>query len=207
VPVMDGSAAPFVFLLRSAGRFDQGVPRRRILIRRPIEVREGDRRIRVEPGRGLRVSYFVDYTHPAIARHGLEGLAIDDERFEEELCRARTFGFLREVKALWRNGLARGGSLENTVVLDDRRVLNPGGLRWPDEFVRHKILDLLGDLALLGMPLVGQVIVERGGHALHQRFVEEILSETGAWVVEGWPFPARSPLDYAPVGATARAAV
>ena len=190
IPVMDGSAAPFVFLLRSAGLYDQGAPQRTLRIRRPLEVREGDRLVRIEPAPRLRVSYSVDFDHPAIGRQHLRDLVIDDVLFEEEIARARTFGFLREVEMLWRNGLARGGNLDNTVVMDDDRVLNADGVRWPDEFVRHKVLDLIGDLALLGMPLAAHVTVERGGHALHQRLVQEVLATPDAWEVEGLPAPA-----------------
>jgi len=184
IPVMDGSSASFVFLIRAAGIFDQGVPRRSLRVRRPVEVRDGDRLIRIEPARDFRVTYSVDFAHPAIGRQQLRNIAIDDESFEQEICRARTFGFLREVEALWRNGLARGGNLDNTVVMDDFRVLNRDGLRWPDEFVRHKVLDLLGDLALLGMPIEGHLVVERGGHALHQRFVRALLEHPSHWTVE-----------------------
>ena len=193
IPVMDGSAASFVFLIRAAGIFDQGVPRRSLRVRRPIEVRDGDRLIRIEPARELRVTYSVDFAHPAIGRQQLRDLVIDDESFESEICRARTFGFLREVEALWRSGLARGGNLDNTVVMDDFRVLNRDGLRWSDEFVRHKALDLIGDLALLGIPLEGHVVVERGGHALHQRLVRALLEQPSHWTVEpGLPRPKRA---------------
>lgn len=184
IPVMDGSAASFVFLIRAAGIFEQDAPRRSLSVRRPVEVRDGDRLIRIEPARELRVSYSVDFAHPAIGRQQLRNLVIDDESFEQELCRARTFGFLREVEALWRNGLARGGNLDNTVVMDDFRVLNRDGLRWADEFVRHKALDLVGDLALLGMPVEGHLVVERGGHALHQRFVRALLEHPSHWTIE-----------------------
>jgi UDP-3-O-[3-hydroxymyristoyl] N-acetylglucosamine deacetylase len=185
IPVMDGSSASFVFLLRAAGIFDQGSERRRMRIRKPIEVRDGERSIRIDPDRSLRVSYSVDYTHPAIGRQALEGFTLTGDSFEQEICRARTFGFLHEVEALWRNGLARGGNLDNTVVMDESRVLNCDGLRWTDEFVRHKILDLIGDLALIGMPIEGHIVVERGGHALHQQLVREILETPEAWQVEG----------------------
>jgi len=184
IPVMDGSAASFVFLIRAAGVFVQEVPRRSLRIGRPFEVRDGDRAIRVEPATGLSVSYSVDFAHPAIGRQQIRELAIDGDVFEQEICRARTFGFLREVEVLWRNGLARGGNLDNTVVMDDYRVLNRDGLRWPDEFVRHKVLDLLGDLALLGMPVEGHIVVERGGHALHQRFVHALLDHPDHWKIE-----------------------
>jgi UDP-3-O-[3-hydroxymyristoyl] N-acetylglucosamine deacetylase len=184
IPVMDGSAQPFVALLREAGIFDQHVARREIRVRKPISVRDGDRVIRVSPAARLSVSYFVEYPHIAIGKQRIDALAIDGASFEREIARARTFGFLHEVEALWRGGLARGGNLDNTVVLDERRVLNQAGLRFPDEFVRHKVLDLLGDLALLGMPLLGHVEVERGGHALHQQLVERILATPEAWAIE-----------------------
>jgi len=181
IPVMDGSAAPFVYLLGQAGLFEQNAPRRVLRVREPVEVRDGSRRIRVEPSRRLEISYAVDFAHPTIGRQSMAGLALVNGTFESELSRARTFGFLHEVEALWRAGLARGGSLENTVVLDDAGVMNPEGLRWDDEFVRHKALDLLGDLALLGVPLVAHVRVERGGHALHQRLVAELARRAEAW--------------------------
>lgn len=184
IPVMDGSAAPFVAMLRSACVFDQQVARRVIRIRKPISLRDGDRAIRVSPAPQLSVSYFVEYPHPAIGKQRIESLVIDGANFERELSRARTFGFLHEVEALWRGGLARGGNLENTVVLDETRVLNAGGLRFADEFVRHKALDLVGDLALLGVPLLGHVDVERGGHALHQQLVERILATPEAWTID-----------------------
>jgi UDP-3-O-[3-hydroxymyristoyl] N-acetylglucosamine deacetylase len=185
VPVMDGSAASFVFLIRAAGVYEQRAQRRRMRIRKRLEVRDGERSICIEPARSLRISYSVDYAHPAIGRQALPALEVNDESFEREICRARTFGFLHEVEALWRNGLARGGNLDNTVVLDEARVLNRDGLRWSDEFVRHKVLDLIGDLALLGMPLEGHLTVVRGGHALHQQLVAKLLETPGAWIVEG----------------------
>ena len=205
VPVMDGSAASFVFLIHTAGIFDQRVPRRRMRVRRRLEVRDGERAVRVEPSRELRLSYAVDFAHPAIGRQALEQLVVDGESFERELARARTFGFLHEVEALWRAGLARGGSLDNTVVLDGRRVLNRNGLRFADEFVRHKALDLLGDLALLGMPLVGHVVVERGGHALHQQLVAKILETPDAWSLEGSLHPVGDDPERIPVPAPVRA--
>jgi len=186
VPVMDGSAAPFVRLLQRAGTLAQRAPRPCLRIRKPIEVRRGAHRIRVEPSRYLRIQYALDYPHPAIGRQQL-ALLLDSGCFERELAGARTFGFLHEVEALHRAGLARGGSLQNTVVLDGERVLNADGLRWPDEFVRHKALDLLGDLALLGVPVRGRFVAERGGHALHQALVRKIAATPSAWSLEGVP--------------------
>lgn len=184
LPVMDGSAASFVYLIRSAGLFRQREQRCTLRLRRAIEVRDGERHIRVEPSRAFRVSYAVDFEHPAILRQELALDTIDAARFEREIAGARTFGFLHEVDALRRAGFARGGSLENTVVLNGERVLNPDGLRWPDEFVRHKVLDLFGDLALLGTRMAGHVHVERGGHSLHQRLVSEILATPSAWRID-----------------------
>lgn len=178
VPVMDGSAASFVFLIRVAGIYEQRAKRRVLKLRRPIEVRDGDRYARIEPasGRGgFRISYDVDFDHPVIGRQALSGLSVTPESFEAEISRARTFGFMRDVEALWRMGLGKGGSLDNAVLLDDTAVMNREGVRWPDEFVRHKVLDLIGDFALLGMAVQGHVKVHKGGHALHQALAAEIL--------------------------------
>jgi UDP-3-O-[3-hydroxymyristoyl] N-acetylglucosamine deacetylase len=197
VPVMDGSAASFVHLIRCAGVFVQHEPRALMMIRRKVEVVDGDRLIRIEPAREFRITYAVDFDHPAIGRQELSLPKLDAESFERELSRARTFGFLHEVSALLRAGLARGGSLENTVVLDDEGVLNSSGLRWPDEFVRHKMLDLLGDLSLLGLPIRGHVVVEKGGHALHQMLVRKILRSTDSWRILGQDIALPRGLDLA----------
>lgn len=185
LPVMDGSAASFVYLVRSAGTFVQREPRTVLRFRKPLEVRDGERWIRIEPARDFRISYAIDFEHPAIARQELELASDDPDLFEREVAGARTFGFLREVRALWDAGLAKGGSLDNTVVLDDRQVVNPEGLRWSDEFVRHKVLDLIGDLALLGTRIQGHVRVERGGHSLHLQLVSAILANPDAWRLQG----------------------
>ena len=183
LPVMDGSSAPFVYLLRSAGLFTQRARRCILRIRKEVSFSEGDRSIRIEPARDFRVTYAVDFDHPAIRRQQLTLAPLDAERFEREISAARTFGFLHEVQALWDAGFARGGCLDNTVVLDDEKVVNEEGLRWPDEFVRHKVLDLCGDFALLGSQVQGHVHVERGGHYLHQKLVEAILATPSAWVL------------------------
>jgi UDP-3-O-[3-hydroxymyristoyl] N-acetylglucosamine deacetylase len=197
LPVMDGSAAPFVYLIRSVGISRQREPRRELRFQRGIEVRDGECTISIDPSPQFRISYAVQFEHPAIRRQALSIDSLDPECFEREIAAARTFGFLHEVDELRSAGFARGGSLENTVVLNGERVLNPGGLRWPDEFVRHKVLDLCGDLALLGAPIVGHVRVERGGHALHQKLVLAILSRPDTWRID---HPARglaSPLGLA----------
>ncbi|MDP6073862.1 MAG: UDP-3-O-acyl-N-acetylglucosamine deacetylase [Myxococcota bacterium] len=185
LPVMDGSAASFVYLVRSAGLFAQPERRRGLRLRRPVEVRLGERWIRAEPAREFRISYAIDFEHPAIGRQCLEIVGRNPAHFEREVAGARTFGFLRQVKTLWDAGLAKGGSLDNTLVLDDEGVINPEGLRWPDEFVRHKVLDLYGDLMLLGTWLQAHIRVERGGHALHLALVSEILESPAAWRVLG----------------------
>lgn len=185
VPVMDGSALAFVNLLRTAGIFVQRDQRAVLRVLESVAVSNGDSRIRIEPARAFEISYQIDFPHPAIRRQCLNLSKVNGEIFERELASARTFGFLEEVHALREAGLARGGSLENTVVLDAARVMNSEGLRWRDEFVRHKIVDLLGDLALLGLPIEGHVVVERGGHALHQRLVSELLDRSDAWEISG----------------------
>jgi len=184
LPIMDGSAAPFVFLLRSAGIQPQPASRRVLRVCRPLEVRDGDRHIRIEPARAFRVTYAVDFDHPIIGRQEHHADVADAAHFEREISAARTFGFLDDVRALWTQGFARGGSLDNTVVLDDKGVVNRDGLRWPDEFVRHKVLDLFGDLAVLGVAIQGYIRVERGGHSLHQKLVKELIAHPKAWRIE-----------------------
>jgi UDP-3-O-[3-hydroxymyristoyl] N-acetylglucosamine deacetylase len=184
LPIMDGSAASFVYLIQQAGIRAQARMRRRIVIRRPIEVREGNRYVRVVPSRDLKLSIEIDYAHPAIGRQSIDGLVLTPEVFASEIAPARTFGFLKDTQRLRAIGLARGGSLANAVVLDETRVLNPEGLRFRDEFARHKALDLIGDLALLGVPLQGHVKAVRGGHQLHQALVAEIRANPSCWTLE-----------------------
>lgn len=174
IPAMDGSAAPFVDCLRRAGRTIQAGARDEFSIDRPIEIREGDRSIRIDPADELRISYAIDFDHPCIGRQSFDVTRLDEKVFERDLAPARTFGFAHEVEALHRAGLALGGRIENTLVLDDEKVLNEGGLRWPDEFVRHKIVDLIGDLALLGARPKAHIQVVRGGHRLHHRMVKAL---------------------------------
>ena len=179
IPMMDGSALPFVGWARSAGRVAQSQPRMVYDVVRPIEFKDGERSIRVEPHPVLCISYGIDFDHPSIGRQSLELSSIAEDCFEREIAGARTFGFEHEIDSLRAAGLAIGGSFENALVLSDDGVLNASGLRWPDEFVRHKVIDLLGDLCLLGAPLNGHVQVERGGHSLHHRLVHGLLGEVG----------------------------
>lgn len=179
IPVLDGSARGFVAALQEAGRASLGTPREIFEVVQPLAFSDGDRSIRIEPSDVLSIHYTIDFDHPRIGRQVLEVDLLDARTFESELAGARTFGFESEVAALRTAGLALGGSLENAIVLDDSRVLNPTGLRWPDEFVRHKVVDLLGDLALLGFGLRGRLVVERGGHSLHHRLVRGLVESTG----------------------------
>jgi UDP-3-O-[3-hydroxymyristoyl] N-acetylglucosamine deacetylase len=179
VPIMDGSAHPFVQLVREAGVLEQRTSRRYLLIKKTIEVRDGDKVARFMPARRFSMSYVIDFKHPLITdqAHALE---LTEKAFQKEIARARTFGFVRDVERLHAAGLALGGSLANAVVVDDFNILNPEGLRFPDEFVRHKILDAVGDLSLLGMPVIGRFEAVKAGHALNHCLVMKALAETGA---------------------------
>ena len=181
-PVMDGSSAPFVRLIQSAGIVSQSRGQAYLKITRPIEVADGSRRVHIEPSATPRISYTIQYDHPLIKTqtYSYEHSA---QAFEFEIAEARTFGFLHEVEALWARGLGRGGNLDNTVVLSNDGILNESGLRFTDEFVRHKVLDLVGDFSLLGVPFIGHLIGDRSGHALHTRLVKEILDHPECWVL------------------------
>lgn len=184
VPIMDGSAAPFVFLLQSAGIRELPVARRLLRIRRRITVREGDKWARLEPYNGFKASFAIDFDHPVI-RSGEQTLEVDFSRaaYVKEISRARTFGFLRDLESLRTARLALGGSLDNAVVLDDYRVLNDDGLRSTDEFVRHKLLDAIGDLYLLGHGLLGAYHAHKSGHALNARLLTTLLADERAWEI------------------------
>jgi len=182
VPVMDGSAAPFVHLIQSVGVIAQERRQPFLKITAPIEVSDGARRVRIEPSATSRITYTIHYDHPLIKTqtytHDCSPLS-----FEKQIAEARTFGFLQEVQALWARGLGQGGTLDNTVVLSKDGVMNQSGLRFLNEFVRHKILDLIGDFSLLGMSFIGHIVAERSGHALHTRLVRQILEQPEKWVL------------------------
>src|SRR5216683_1431926 len=178
VPIMDGSAAPFIYLIHEAGVKSLSMPRKYLKIVRPIAISRGDKRIALYPSDHFKVTYSISYDHPLL-RHQSRTLRITEESFIEEIAPARTFTFLKDVEMLRQNGLALGGSLENAVVLGETGVLN--ALRFEDEFVRHKILDAVGDLALVGYPVIGHLVAHRAGHALHTEFAAKILEEAGAW--------------------------
>jgi UDP-3-O-[3-hydroxymyristoyl] N-acetylglucosamine deacetylase len=185
VPILDGSSAPFVQLIHDAGIHEQQrTTRRFLLVRKPIAVGDGDKSAKLLPSRTFRITYTIDFQHPLISDQRY-GLVVSERSFQKEIARARTFGFKRDVEKLHAAGLARGGSLENAVVVDDFHILNPDGLRFSDEFVRHKILDAVGDLALLGMPVIGHFVAVKSGHALNHALVREALETAeSALVVE-----------------------
>jgi UDP-3-O-[3-hydroxymyristoyl] N-acetylglucosamine deacetylase len=179
LPIMDGSALPFARLLTETGLRSLPWPRAHLLIERPVELRAGDQWMRVSPGEP-KITYTIDFPHPLIRRQRFT-VPLKPGAFRREIAPARTFGFLKEVEYLKAHGLALGGSLDNAVVLDDTGVLNADGLRFPEECVRHKILDAVGDLALLGLPLLGRLEVARGSHALHHKFLEALMAREDAW--------------------------
>ncbi|MFZ4538255.1 UDP-3-O-acyl-N-acetylglucosamine deacetylase [Propionivibrio sp.] len=198
LPILDGSASPFVFLIQSAGIEEQPVAKKFIRIKRPIEVREseksGDKWARFEPYEGFKLKFSIVFNHPAINRTGQE-VTIDfaEHSYVREVARARTFGFMQEVEWLRENGLAQGGGLDNAVVLDEYRVLNADGLRYPDEFVKHKVLDAIGDLYLLGHPLLASFTAHKSGHALNNALARELLANPDAWEYVSFEDQAQAP--------------
>lgn len=197
VPIMDGSAGPFVFLIQSAGVEEQKVAKRFIRIKRPVEVKEGDKVARFEPFNGFKVSFGIDFDHPAMA-NGSRRSVIDfsSTSFVKEVSRARTFGFLRDIETLRDNGLALGGSMDNAIVVDDFRVLNEDGLRYEDEFVKHKILDAIGDLYLLGHSLIGAFSGYKSGHELNNRLLKALIAQPEAWEEVTFDDADKAPISY-----------
>jgi UDP-3-O-[3-hydroxymyristoyl] N-acetylglucosamine deacetylase len=182
VPIMDGSAAVFVFLIQSAGIETQTAAKRFIRIKDPVEIREGDKWARFEPFEGFKVSFSIDFNHPTMRSSGQQATVdLSEVSFAKEVSRARTFGFLQDVEALQEAGLARGGSLDNAIVMDDYRVINDDGLRYGNEFVKHKILDAIGDLYLLGCPLIGAFSAHKSGHGLNNRLLRTLVQQRASW--------------------------
>ncbi len=204
VPIMDGSAAPFIYLIHEAGVKRLQTPRKYLKIIRPIAISRGDKRIALYPSDHFKVTYSISYDHPLL-RHQSRTLRITEDTFVEEVAPARTFTFLKDVEMLRQNGLALGGSLENAIVLGETGVLN-NALRFEDEFVRHKILDAIGDLALVGYPVIGHLVAHRAGHALHTAFAGKILEESQAWRLVEAPMEAPVPLTVVVKDAAARLA-
>ena len=179
VPIMDGSSAPFIYLIHEAGVKVQASPRKYLKVTRPITLARGDKHIALYPSDDFKVTYSISYDHPLL-RHQSRTITITEHSFIEEIAPARTFTFLKDVEMLRQNGLALGGSLDNAIVLGETGVLN-NALRFEDEFVRHKILDAVGDLALVGYPVIGHLVAHRAGHGLHTEFAVRILEATDCW--------------------------
>jgi len=182
VPIMDGSSGPFVFLIQSAGIIEQDAAKKFIRIKREVSVDDGDKRVSFRPYDGFRVSFTIDFNHPAFSSEILNAsVDFSSTSFVKEVSRARTFGFMHEIEYLRSIGLARGGSLDNAIVVDQEQVLNEEGLRYKDEFVKHKILDAIGDLYQLGYSLIGEFVAYKSGHALNNAALRALLADTDAW--------------------------
>lgn len=195
VPIMDGSASPFVFLLQSAGIEEQRAPKRFFRIRKPVEVRDGDKWARFDPYDGFKLTFSIIFDHPMFDKSG-QTLTVDfaETSYAKEVARARTFGFAQDVEALRNHGLALGGSLDNAIVLDEYRVLNADGLRYADEFVKHKVLDAIGDLYLVGHPLIGAFSAHKSGHGLNNQLLRATLAETDAWEMVSFEKAEQAPI-------------
>lgn len=182
VPIMDGSAGPFVFLLQSAGIEEQPSPKRFLKIKKHVRVEDENKWAEFEPFDGFKVTFAIDFEHPAFEKSGkVASMDFSTTSFVKEVSRARTFGFMSDLETMQKNGFARGGGFDNAIVMDDYRILNEDGLRYPDEFVKHKILDAIGDLYLLGHPLLGEFSAYRSGHHLNNRLLQALLQDKEAW--------------------------
>lgn len=197
VPIMDGSAGPFVFLLQSAGVVEQDAPKQYIRIKRAVRVEDGDKWAAFEPFEGFKVTFTIDFEHPAFSDH-LKTAVMDfsSTTFVKEVSRARTFGFMRDIEFLRENNLALGGSLDNAIVVDDDKVLNEDGLRYADEFVKHKILDAIGDLYLLGYSLIGEYQGFKSGHALNNKLLLTLLEQKDAWEMVSFENADEAPISF-----------
>ena len=195
VPIMDGSASPFVFLLQSAGIEEQRAAKRFFRIRKPVEVRDGDKWARFDPYDGFKLTFSILFDHPMFDKAG-QTLTVDfaETSYAKEVARARTFGFAQDVEALRNHGLALGGSLDNAIVLDEYRVLNADGLRYADEFVKHKVLDAIGDLYLVGHPLIGAFSAHKSGHGLNNQLLRATLAEADAWEMVSFEKAEQAPI-------------
>ncbi|HVV96096.1 MAG TPA: UDP-3-O-acyl-N-acetylglucosamine deacetylase [Rhodanobacteraceae bacterium] len=198
VPIMDGSAGPFVFLLQSAGIEEQVKAKRFIRIKKSVTVRDGDKWARFEPFDGFKVGFSIDFNHPMFTkRTSTSEIDFSTTSFVKEVSRARTFGFMRDIEMLREKNLALGGSMDNAIVLDDYRVLNEDGLRYEDEFVKHKILDAIGDLYLLGHSLIGAFYGYKSGHELNNKLLRTLLADAGAWEEVSFEDENEAPISYA----------
>lgn len=201
VPIMDGSAASFVFLLQQAGRSEQDVAKKFIRVLKAVEVREGEganeKWARLEPCHGFRLKFFIEFNHPAVDGTGQTAeVDLSFESYIQEVARARTFGFMQDVETLRGMGLARGGSLENAIVMDEFRILNTGSLRYRNEFVRHKILDAMGDLYLIGHPLLASYAAHKSGHGLNNKLLRALLDDESSYEIVTFSNSAAAPAAY-----------
>ena len=198
VPIMDGSAGPFVFLLQSAGIAEQARPKRFVRVLKRVEVRDGDKWARFDPYDGFRVNFEIEFDHPVFKRHSqTASMDFSTTTYLKEVSRARTFGFMRDLETMRAHTLALGGNLDNAIVLDDSGVMNEDGLRSEDEFVKHKILDAIGDLYLLGHSLIGEFSGFKSGHGLNNRLLRALLSDRSAWEEVIFEKPEQAPISYA----------
>lgn len=197
VPIMDGSAGPFVFLLQAAGIAELKAPKRFVRVKRTVEVRDGDKWARFDPYDGFKVNFEIEFDHPIFKRH-LQKATMDfsTTTYLKEVSRARTFGFMRDLETMRKHNLALGGNLENAIVLDDSKMLNEGGLRYEDEFVKHKILDAIGDLYLLGHSLIGEFTGFKSGHGLNNQLLRALLKDHDAWEEVVFEKPEEAPIAY-----------
>ncbi|MEY4358105.1 MAG: hypothetical protein RL469_1431 [Pseudomonadota bacterium] len=206
VPIMDGSAGPFVFLLQSAGLEEQRTPKRFIRIKKTVRLVEGDKWAQFDPFDGFKVNFEIAFNHPIFKRRAQRAtMDFSTTSFLKEISRARTFGFMRDLETMRSRNLALGGTLDNAIVLDDSKVLNEGGLRYEDEFVKHKILDAIGDLYLLGYSLIGEFSGHKSGHGLNNRLLRALLADTSAWEAVVFERPEDAPISYVRAPALAAA--
>lgn len=207
IPIMDGSAGPFVFLLQSAGVEEQDCPKQYIRIKRKVMVEDGDKWATFEPFDGFKVTFTIDFEHPAF-EDNVKTATMDfsSTTFVKEVSRARTFGFMKDIEMLRQNNLALGGSLDNAIVIDDSKILNEDGLRYADEFVKHKILDAIGDLYLLGHSLIGQFTGYKSGHGLNNKLLRALLADTDAWEKITFDDEEQAPISFMPSAESPRSA-
>ncbi len=182
VPIMDGSALPFVNMLKEVGTRVQEKNKRLLIIKKPVSVNEGDANAVLLPAEEFKITYEIDFKHPFIGKQSYS-MTFSDEKYEKEICAAQTFGFLKDLEFLQAKGLALGGSLKNVIVLDDKKIINKEGLRIPDVFVKHKILDAIGDLFLLGMPIIGHFMAYKSGHRLNNLLLKELMRKKDCWEI------------------------
>jgi UDP-3-O-[3-hydroxymyristoyl] N-acetylglucosamine deacetylase len=197
LPIMDGSASPFIFLMQSAGLREQTSPKKFIRILKPIEVRHPDKFARLQPFDGYRITFDIEYDHPSIPKDKQStSVDISTTGFIREVSRARTYGFMRDIEFLRKNDLAKGGSTDNAIVLGEDGIMNEGGLRYTDEFVKHKVLDAVGDLCLAGYHIIGEMVAKKSGHGLNNELVRAMLDQPDSWRIETFDSSESCPVSF-----------